>query len=675
MVTGRMLEIIHYLERERMASYKEIAEALGLKERSVRYDVDCINDELSLKGQLEIEKYSKGMLFVPDELDFNKIISDDEFIFSPKERIAIVRLLILFDTGRLNITTLCNQLFVSRRSIQNDIDAVQNEIKEYGLTLTYDKKFKLSGESEQNYEIRRKELENLLCNYEGKTKTKFDDFIDKQVQIIFEPIELEQILKWLDEIIDEMQWTFSDESYRWYVSNVLTFTWYIKNGKKLPDTMYGKEGEIQSRIDQYEQIIGQKLTKTEKEILSSFTKYTKRYENLDINLGLVETEDVVMNLTRKMSEELNIDFSKDGILLKGLLNHVGPLLERIKENVQFNDDIESLIPNEYHYVYDIMEKILKEDKLLNDLTKNEKVYLTVYFLGSIRRTQQSYYKTALLICGYGYGSTAVLKDALLNEYQLYVRKCIPAYQVTKFTDWNDIDVVISTEKIKLPVKKPLAKVNVILEKEDYIKLDLLGIRRKGVLTNYFAIERRLDFLNASDREKVMNIVKEELGYKEVRMPKKYYKLTDLLTKEDIKCIDYVKEWKEAVKIGTNILEMNGKITEAYFDSIIKGMEIQGFYSVTDGKFALLHGNETQSVNESCMSLTISKEPITFGDKKVNIIFCLASRDKKEHVPAIIRLMRMVSMPEFIKTLSICTSSEEAMKVIEKYQEEVETCYQ
>ena len=38
-----------------------------MKERTVRYDVDCINNELSFKKAPLIEKYPKGMLFVPDE--------------------------------------------------------------------------------------------------------------------------------------------------------------------------------------------------------------------------------------------------------------------------------------------------------------------------------------------------------------------------------------------------------------------------------------------------------------------------------------------------------------------------------------------------------------------------------------------------------------------------------
>ena len=79
-----------------------------------------------------------------------------------------------------------------------------------------------------------------------------------------------------------------------------------------------------------------------------------------------------------------------------------------------------------------------------------------------------------LVCGFGYGTTAVVKDALLNGYQVYIRECLPAYRVENYQNWDDIDIVLSTVPLELPVKKPFAQVHVIFEKEDYVKLDILG---------------------------------------------------------------------------------------------------------------------------------------------------------------------------------------------------------
>ena len=268
-------------------------------------------------------------------------------------------------------------------------------------------------------------------------------------------------------------------------------------------------------------------------------------------------------------------------------------------------------------------------------------------------------------------ATVVVKDALLNSYQVFVKKSISAYQVKHFTDWEDIDVVISTVDVELPVDKPFARVNVIFNQDDYIKLDLLGLQKRNVLTNYFAIERRLDFLNDEDKHRVMAVIKEELGYKEVKMPRKFKTLSDLLGVDDIKCVKQIDDWKDAVKASTDILKHHGNDGDRYCENVIEGIEVRGFYSVTDEVFALLHGSENAGIQVSCMSLLISEQPVRFGEKEVNLIFCLASRDKKEHIPVVTRLMRMVSRTDLIKDLKECRTPEDAMAVIRRCEKEVE----
>lgn len=433
MVKGRMLEIVRYLEKERMASYKEIAGVLEMKERTVRYDVDCINNELSLKKAPLIEKYPKGMLFVPDELDFSVIVEDEEFVFTPQERGHIVRMWVLFRTEQLNIRALSERMQVSRRSVQNDVDVVQEELKKYGMVLEYDKGFHLTRESEKTYTIRSMELaEQVRFLDRRKRHTAYEKYMGQMLEEMFLPIHLEDVLQWIETISELMNWVFSDESYKWYVANVVTFTWYIKNGRALPQKDWKESIDNSKGLRRYEEIIGRKLNAKEWGILTGLAKYTKRYVNLDVNLDLVTTEDIAIRLVKKMEKKLQIHFSKDGILMKGLLNHIGPMLERIKAGVLLNEDAISLVPAEYDYMYRAIKEIVDEDEILRTLTENETVYLVIYFLGSIRRMQQEHYKNVLLVCGFGYGTTAVVKDALLNGYQVSIRDCIPVYRVESY---------------------------------------------------------------------------------------------------------------------------------------------------------------------------------------------------------------------------------------------------
>lgn len=124
MVKGRMLTVIKYLEKHRETEYRQIAEGINETTRAIRYDIDKINDELSLQKLPLIENYQKV------RSKFQKILICLYFLrtmnlFLPQERINILRLIILFDTENLNIRKLCEILQVSRRSIQNDIEEIQ----------------------------------------------------------------------------------------------------------------------------------------------------------------------------------------------------------------------------------------------------------------------------------------------------------------------------------------------------------------------------------------------------------------------------------------------------------------------------------------------------------------------------------------------------------------------
>ena len=159
MVKGRMLTVIKYLEKHRETGYRQIAEGINETTRTIRYDIDKINDELSLQKLPLIEKLPKGQIKVPEDLDLSVFLEDKEFVFLPKERIEILRLIILFNTEKLNIRKLCEILQVSRRSIQNDIEEVQKELAKDEIYLEYNKKYLLREESaEKSYEVRSQEI-------------------------------------------------------------------------------------------------------------------------------------------------------------------------------------------------------------------------------------------------------------------------------------------------------------------------------------------------------------------------------------------------------------------------------------------------------------------------------------------------------------------------------------
>ena len=88
MVKGRMRTVIYYLEKHRETEYRQIAEGINETTRAIRYDIDKINDELSLQKLPLIEKLSKGKIKVPEDLDLSIFLEDNEFVFLPQEQIG-----------------------------------------------------------------------------------------------------------------------------------------------------------------------------------------------------------------------------------------------------------------------------------------------------------------------------------------------------------------------------------------------------------------------------------------------------------------------------------------------------------------------------------------------------------------------------------------------------------
>lgn len=59
---------------------------------------------------------------------------------------------------------------------------------------------------------------------------------------------------------------------------------------------------------------------------------------------------------------------------------------------------------------------------------------------------------------------------------------------------------------------------------------------------------------------------------------------------------------------------------------------------------------------------MNQQPVWFGDKQVKVIFCLESKDAKEHIPAVVTLMRMVKAMPFIREVEACRSEEEIYRL-------------
>lgn len=671
MINGRMLRIIHYLYNEKDTTFKDVSKVLDIKERLIRYDIEKINDFLEIQKLPVIQKLPKGRLLFPDTLSLNDFEQGDEFIYTQDNRISLILLLLLLDPQQVKLNKLSSELHVSRSTLKNDLDLLETQLLKKHINIQYNQYFKLIGNEINITNLTIEEFEKYVDLVAGN-KVLINAFEEKILEIInksFNFISLRDVVKWIDELLDSMQCLLTDQLYKWYVANVLILLFYIINNKTHPlekTNINPVELTIfDASINELENIIQKKLTLKEQKILVQLLNYTNKYGKYEQSMDIVQVETITKQFILLMSEKIDLPFEKDKILFEGLMNHMSVLITRLKQGIKLNDNITSILSNSDIKVFEIVLSVTKEIELLDQINNDTEItYLAIHFIASMKRIKDNEYKHILLVCGFGYGTSTMLKETLMNEFQVTIVDIIPTYRINSYQKWSDIDYVVSTSPVKLPVDIELICVNPILTQQDFINMRNKGIPRKTTLAHYYSINQHLDFLTDDQRLRVLDVIQKELGNQlEKKTIKKINKLSDLLTYENIKMVDQKMSWQESVYASTDILLQKDLINKNYVDEIFAGIEDLGFYSVTDESFALLHGESNEAIKQSTMSLLINKQPIKFKNKTIKLVFVLASKDKKEHIPAIITWVRMITNTDVISQLTECNDLLEAYQIL------------
>lgn len=675
MLSGRMILIIKYLEGRSESSIRDISKKLEISERKVRYDIDNINDALTLNQLEPILKEGKGRLVIPADLAKLALEEKEAYIFAPQERINILKYLLFFNIKKVNLEHLSKWMYVSRTTIKKDLLLIEDHLQKSNLQLVYKQGYRLIGN------------ENALLNERVWILRDYIDFIQNEdtetnfykkcmlseMKVSLKNIDMNGVNKWSKQLLKQMGWILNDESYYWYLANILVFCWYIKNdvANPLKDAKLVLPIFNSQLIQGIEVILDYELSQEQLNILVGFVFFTNKYASLNEEMDLITTETLVNSLINSMSEELNLPFLEDAILYKGLLNHVAPLIERVRGNVQIYEDTFDVIPTEFLYILQATSKVVKTIPLLESVENESEIsLLAIHFLASIQRNQREEKLHILLVCGLGYGAIAMMKDTLNSEYQIAFVATIPEYMLKDFTAWEEVDLVITTAKVTIPLPKPTVKVSPVLKECDLVELEKQGLKKKNILTSYFAINKRLSFLDSAVKQQVVSIIKEELGYGHVSIPNRKLGLSDLIGTDAIQITAKHLTWQEAIQQATKLLSDNHFVLPAYAENIKQIQEELGFYSVKDEEFALFHGNDSNLVQMNSMALLINKQPVIFGEKQAKVIFILASKDKKEQIPAIITLTKMTYQTDFISKLEQAKNPIDADRIIKKYEEEV-----
>lgn len=653
---------------------KNIAIESHVSQRSVRYEIEKLNEYLIINNYKEIQ-IEKGLLKFYNLNEIQKILENNDHYFpSSDERENYIILKILLDR-QINQREISEELDISKTTVKGHLKDTKFFLIKYNLSLEiqHKKGLILIGKEENIRECLLKIL-NIISHKNSiylKNKVK---------ELILDTIDEIGIKKFINYCQKLMEIIISDEAYD-IILNYLKISLYmnkkgytinnIKNEKFLSETKEFKCIKKSSPI--FEEWYEVEFSKFEYLKITDYFLGSNTYNlNYSYYDNWVEMELIVKEMIYEFNSEIKEDISQDKLLLEGLLNHIKPTIYRMKNNIELENSIYKEVLESYPHLFKITENIVKKiEKSMNiKFTEDEIAFLVIHFKAAIDRNIMKIEKLKiLLVCSSGYGTSKLLAQQIKQYYDLKIINIIPKYLMEKTLIKEKIDLIFTTVDIEKNItSKPIIKLNSILTEEDKRKIESYGILKNNKKISMNSLIRIIKDNSQGINEKKLKKELREL-FEEFLMDDILHKkntIFDYLNNKRILLHETVKDWKEAiVKIGTLLVAEN-IVEKEYINNSIKTIEEFGSYIVLAPEVAFPHARITGEVKETGFAILILDNPVTFpnGDL-VSIFVMFSSKDNKEHLDSFMKLVDFFNKKGVLDRIKKIKEVNELMKILKK----------
>lgn len=127
------------------------------------------------------------------------------------------------------------------------------------------------------------------------------------------------------------------------------------------------------------------------------------------------------------------------------------------------------------------------------------------------------------------------------------------------------------------------------------------------------------------------------------------------------------DWRQAVRLGVDLLVAAGVVELRYFQAIMDGVAQHGPYFVLAPGLAMPHGRPEEGVLKTGFALVTLKTPVCFGDEEndpIDILITLAAVDARVHQE--VGIMQVVTLFEDeanFDRLRACRTAQQVLDLI------------
>lgn len=674
MVKKRYFEIINLvINSNDEITVKDISNLYNITERSIRYDIDELNvffQEKNNKDIIEINNNRLKILYSENEIeDIVENIKEKEYFLSENERVNILSYEIFLSKNEFILQYFTEKYNLSKTTVRYSLKELNKIISEYGLIIDMNNNrgYKIIG-SEINI---RKYIINILREYIKNTKEKKIEYdpLKKIIQKFYKKSRIEESKNTINKILDYTGKTISDEAFETLQLFLFISVIRNKNGHEIEEDV---ENEIflskTKEFSKIREILEKVENIKEKDIHYFVDFFLGSYSyNLEYSyfLNWILIESLIDQFIKLLSDKLKVNLTEDKILRKELLNHIKPAIYRMKNKFKLTESILSEVKKQYMELFIKTKSSLKIISDFIDLSfdEDEAAFITVMIQRAITRNNPSTLlkkdPNILIVCGLGYSSSRFLYENINNRFQVNIIDIIPFNQLENYNYLKKADIIISTLDFKLDGMDVIT-VNAVMNEKDILKLKNYGLpekKSKIKLSELLSIIRKVSDETELKKQLMRNFgenIYDDMGEKS-ETGKSF---VELLSEKSIKLNVAANNLDEVIEITGQTMIDSGLVKEEYTDELKNQIIQYGKYILVGDKTILPHGQLLKNVRETGFSLITLKKGIDFFGSEIKIVICLASRNKDEHLRAILELNRYLKNPDFENELLNKENSEE-----------------
>ena len=634
MLKKQHFELLKLIENEKKLS--KIAELLNLTERSVRYKIDEINEEIGSK-KIEIKKREFFSSLNKDDMDklFENIESRN-YIYSKKEREELIILYTLMKKDKFLLKEVAEKLGTSKSTIRNDLKNLKKILLDYNIKLLQDDKLKYYfAYLEEDYRYFIAIYLYKYVSFDKKYDKIFFDDISYFRKVIYKEIKEEYMseIESVSKRIKKAELDFMDETL-----NILIILMVVSHKRKRKNSNLNIENsEILEKRQEYLQLKNFfsdytninllfftdylfRISRDEKDVFVKFKNW------LDISIAIIK-------IVRMFEIESKVDLKNIDVFLDEIFYYIKPLIFRTKRKIKLKNSILKDVKDLYPTIFNFLKKnFYYLEEVINEKVSDEEIAYLVPFFHKALQNNNKINKKGILVTTYKENIALFLKEDIETEFLIDIDKILTLKSFEQIEkDLDDYDYILTTFSVEDDFVKEIKhtkiiELNPILTEKDIKKLENAGLKKNKKIKMTALLKVILENSSDVNVKKLINNLDEVFSEKIYNdIDKNKFSLGNFLKQENIFKVN-LNSFEEILNKFSNL----SFLQKSDINDIINKASNNNFYSYLGLKIGIIfHKLNTKNSQDSTL-IAINERELDINSKKISTVILINSNCEKKY---------------------------------------------